>query len=266
MSAVETLMRPVTGNPFDMTGEVALITGAGGGLGRRFASVLAANGAKVIVSDLTPETTDDVVRDLRREHETISGIAIDVTDPASIEAGLDAAAGDVGPVSVLVNNAGTAAEKSALRITPDDWRRMMAVNLDGAFFVAQGVARRMVKSGRGGAIVNVASILGLKVHPRVTHYAVSKAGVVQMTKALALELARSGIRVNAIAPGSFDTGMTSGLLKSTYGKAMIARVPARRIGSGNELDGALLLLASGASRYMNGAVVTVDGGHSLVIP
>jgi NAD(P)-dependent dehydrogenase (short-subunit alcohol dehydrogenase family) len=263
MNAVGT---PVTGNPFDLAGEVALVTGAGGGLGRRFAAVLAANGARVVVSDLSADVAAEVAGGLADAGFEVASVAMDVADPWSVTAGIDRARQPFGPVTVLVNNAGTAAEKSVLRITPDDWRAMMAVNLDGAFHVAQGVARRLIRADRGGAIVNVASILGLKIHPRVAHYAVSKAGVVQLTRALALELARSGIRVNAIAPGSFESGMTSGLLKSTYGQQMIARVPARRVGGAHELDGALLLLASPASRYMNGTVVTVDGGHSLVIP
>lgn len=257
---------PAPANPFDLTGEVALVTGGGGGLGRRFARVLAANGARVVVSDLSAGVCETVAGELREEGFEAAATALDVTDPDSIEAGLDAAEAAFGTVTVLIGNAGTAGEKSVLRIGREDWRRMMDVNLDGAFFMAQAAARRMVRARSGGAIVNIASILGLKVHPRVTHYAVSKAGVVQMTRALALELARSNIRVNAIAPGSFETGMTSGLFKSAYGKAMIGRVPLRRIGREAELDGALLLLASKASSYMNGAVITVDGGHSLVIP
>lgn len=258
-------MTPATGNPFDLTGQVALVTGGAGGLGRRFARVLAANGAAVAVADLDAAAAGEVSAGLQADGYRAFGLGMDITDPAAVAAGLDRAEAALGNVSVLVNNAGTAAEKSVLRITPEDWRQMMSVNLDGAFFVAQAVARRMVETGAGGVIVNVASILGLKVHPRVAHYAVSKAGVVQFTKAMALELARADVRVNAIAPGSFETEMTSGLLKSTYGKSMIDKVPAQRVGEARELDGALLLLASKASAYMNGSVVTVDGGHSLVI-
>ncbi|VAW16898.1 3-oxoacyl-[acyl-carrier protein] reductase [hydrothermal vent metagenome] len=253
-------------NPFDLAGEVALVTGGGSGLGRRFCTVLAVNGARVVVSDRRLDAATEVADHLVSGGHQAIATGIDVTDVHSIAAGFDAAEAAFGTVTISVGAAGAAAEKSALRITPNDWRAMMAVNLDGAWFTAQTAARRMVRAKTGGSIINIASIMGLKVHPRVAHYAVSKAGVVQMTKALALELARSNVRVNAIAPGSFDTGMTSGLLKSTYGKAMIGRVPMRRAGGLGELDGAMLLLASKASSYMNGTVITIDGGHSLVIP
>lgn len=251
---------------FDLNGEVALVTGGGGGLGRRFCALLAANGARVVVTERVVDVAVKIAEELKAEGCNAIGLGLDVTDPASIKAGFDAAEAAFGTVTITVTNAGTAAEKSALRITAEDWRHMMAVNLDGAWATAQTAAQRMVRAKSGGSIVNIASILGVKIHPRVAHYAVSKAGIVQMTKALALELARSNIRVNALAPGSFDTGMTSGLLKSTYGKAMIGRIPARRVGLAAELDGAFLLLASKASSYMNGTVVTVDGGHSLIIP
>jgi len=143
---------------------------------------------------------------------------------------------------------------------------MMAVNLDGAWLTAQTAAKRMVKAKSGGAIIPIASILGQKSHARVAHYSVSKAAVIQMTKSLSLELVRSNIRVNAIAPGAFDTGMTSLLFDSSFGQAMIGKIPLRRVGEMEELDGALLLLASNASSYMNGDVITVDGGQTLVIP
>jgi len=253
-------------NPFDITGDVALVTGGGGGLGARFCTVLGANGARVVVADRDHDAARTVADDLERQGYEAVAVEVDVTDVPSIARGFDAAEARFGTVTIAVGGAGTAAEKSVLRITPEDWRAMMAVNLDGAWATAQIAAQRMVRARSGGAIINISSILGLKVHPRVAHYAVSKAGVIQMTKALALELVRSGIRVNAIAPGSFETGMTSGLLASSYGKTMIARVPMRRAGLQNELDGALLLLASKASNYMNGSVLTVDGGHGLVIP
>ncbi len=253
-------------NPFDITGDVALVTGGGGGLGARFCTVLAANGARVVVADQNHDAANEVAEDLVRQGYEAIAVKVDVTDVPSIEKGFDTADSHFGTVTIAVGGAGTAAEKSALRITPEDWRAMMAVNLDGAWSTAQIAAQRMVRAKSGGAIINISSILGLKIHPRLAHYAVSKAGVIQMTKALAIELVRSGIRVNAIAPGSFETGMTSGLLASTYGKTIIARVPMRRAGLLNEMDGALLLLASKASGYMNGSILTIDGGHGLVIP
>lgn len=256
----------IRANPFDLSGEVALVTGSGGGLGSRFVKVLAANGAKVAVTDRRKEVAERIAGELRDEGYEAIGVAIDVTDIGAIEAGFDAAEAAFGTVTITVGNAGMGGEKSVLRISPDDWRQMMGVNLDGVWHTAQTAAKRMVRAKADGAIINIASVLGQKIHPRVAHYAVSKAGVIQMTKALGLELARSQIRVNCLAPGSFDTGMTAAMLKTTFGQSMISRIPARRVGQVNELDGALLLLASKASTYMNGMVITVDGGHSLVIP
>jgi NAD(P)-dependent dehydrogenase (short-subunit alcohol dehydrogenase family) len=253
-------------NPFDLAGEIALVTGAAGGLGRRFCAVLAANGAHVVATGPHIATVEELAAELRRDGAQALAVELDVSDQDRIAAAFDAAEAAFGTVSILVNNAGVAGDRSALRVTPKEWRRIMAVNLDGAWWVAQEAARRMVRAGTAGAIVNLASILGLKVHQRVAPYAVSKAAVVQMTKALALEVARHGIRVNALAPGSFETGMTRDFLKSYYAQAMVKQIPLHRIGEAADLDGALLLLASRASSYMNGSVVTVDGGHSLVIP
>jgi len=211
-------------------------------------------------------TVEEVAAGLRRDGAEAKAVALDVAKEGQIPAAFDAAEAAFGTVDVLVNNAGVASDRSALRVSAREWRHVMAVNVDGAWMVAQEAARRMVAAGTGGTIVNIASILGLKVHQRVAPYAVSKAAVVQMTKALALELARHGIRVNALAPGSFESGMTAAFLKSYYAQAMVKQIPLARIGEAADLDGALLLLASEASSYMNGSVVVVDGGHSLVIP
>jgi NAD(P)-dependent dehydrogenase (short-subunit alcohol dehydrogenase family) len=186
-------------------------------------------------------------------------VALDVQDAAGVAAALDAA----GPLDVLVNNAGIAATRSFLDQTPEDWDSVMAVNLRGAFLVAQAAARGMVAAKRGGAIVNVASILGLRVITGVAGYTAAKAGLLQLTRQMAVELARHGIRVNALAPGYIASDINRDFFASEPGQAMVKRIPQRRLGHPGDLDGALLLLASDAGRHMTGSVVTVDGGHSI---
>ena len=188
-------------------------------------------------------------------------MALDVTDPASVEAAVARAAALAGPIDILVNNAGIADTKASIDLTEDDWRRVLDTNLDGAWRVAQAVARTMIAAGRPGSIVNIASILGLRQATHLLPYAAAKAALVQVTRSLALEWARHGIRVNAIAPGYVITEMNRDFFASEAGHAMAKRVPQRRVGSPGDLDGALLLLASGAGAYMTGSVVVVDGGH-----
>jgi NAD(P)-dependent dehydrogenase (short-subunit alcohol dehydrogenase family) len=184
-----------------------------------------------------------------------------VTDAASVARAFEAGAQALGTINVVVNNAGIAITRPLLDHTEDDWLQVIDVNLNGAWRVAQAAARHMVANGAGGSIVNVASILGLRVAAQVPSYAASKAALIQLTKAMALELARHRIRVNALAPGYIETGINRGFFASEAGQALIKRVPQRRIGKAEELDGALLLLASDAGAYMTGSVLTVDGGH-----
>ena len=200
-------------------------------------------------------------RDRRRQAVAPQPIALDVTDPASVARAFDEAAAALGAVTVVVNNAGIAITKPLLEHTEEDWQQVIEVNLNGAWRVAQAAARHMVKHAQGGSIVNIASILGLRVSAQVPSYAASKAALIQLTKAMALELARHRIRVNALAPGYVETGINREFFESDAGQALIKRVPQRRIGKPEELDGALLLLASDAGSYMTGAVLAVDGGH-----
>lgn len=238
-----------------LRGKRALVTGASSGLGAHFAQVLAAHGAEVILAARRVEALHAVATQVSASGPAQS-VALDVTD-ADSRAALVAA---TGPVDIFVNNAGLVREGAALRHGEADWDAVMDTNLKGMFFLAQALAPGMRERG-GGSIVNIASILGLRQAGGVLSYAVSKAGVIQLTKTLALEWARYGIRVNVIAPGYIDTELNRDFWQTDAGKALIMRIPQHRLGQLADLDGPLLLLASDASRYMTGTVVTVDGGH-----
>lgn len=249
---------------FDLQGRTAVVTGAFGGLGLHFARVLAGRGAQVALLgrriELGRQVAGEIGADLGRP-ESLRAYAVDVTDVASVAEGFARATTDLGVPTIVVNNAGTVLRAPSLEVADADWQAVVNVNLSGVFRTAQAAAREMVKAGVGGSIINIASILGLRVRPQVAAYAATKAAVVQLTHALALEWAVYGIRVNAIAPGYFETDINRDLLRSDAGKAIIARIPQQRVGQMPELDGPLLLLASDASSYMTGAVIPVDGGH-----
>jgi NAD(P)-dependent dehydrogenase (short-subunit alcohol dehydrogenase family) len=238
-----------------------LVTGASSGLGRHFAGTLAAAGAKTSLAARRESALAETVEQIRGSGGEGHSVVMDVTDAASIERALDAAEERFGPVQVLINNAGVTVTRAALELEEKDWDQVVDTNLKGVWLAAQSTARRMVRHGTGGSIVNIASILGLRVAGGVAPYAVSKAGVVQLTKSLTLEWARYKIRVNAIAPGYVQTELNSDLFESEAGKALIKRVLQRRLGEARELDEALLLLASDASTYMTGSVIAVDSGH-----
>lgn len=250
---------------FALDGKVALVTGASSGLGAHFAKVLAANGASVALTARRVDRLEQLAADLTANGARAAAIAMDVTDEASVANAVAAASDQLGPLDILVNNAGVPSAGRAIDTTDADWRQVMDVNLDGVFRVARESAKAMIAVGRGGTIINVASILGLGVLKGVAPYATSKAAVIQLTKALALELARDDIRINAIAPGYFVTELNAGFLESDAGERLKARVPMRRFGDLSDLDGPLLLLASDASRFMTGSVVTVDGGHTMAM-
>ncbi|KAA0688771.1 SDR family NAD(P)-dependent oxidoreductase [Azospirillum brasilense] len=244
-----------------LTNRTALVTGASAGLGRHFAGVLAAAGARVALAARRRESLDTAVAEIEAAGGQAIAVPLDVTDAASVRNGVREAAGTLGGLDILVNNAGATVAKPALDYAEEEWDRVIDTNLKGAFLTAQETARVMREQGRGGSIVNIASILGLRVAGHVVAYTASKAGLVQMTQALALEWARYGIRVNALAPGYMETDLNRDFLATDAGQALIRRVPQRRLGRLADLDGPLLLLCSDASAYMTGAVVPVDGGH-----
>jgi NAD(P)-dependent dehydrogenase (short-subunit alcohol dehydrogenase family) len=246
---------------FGLNGRHALVTGASSGLGRHFAGVLAAAGATVTVGARRVAALEQTVAAIRAAGGQANGVRLDVTDVGSVEQAFGDAEALSGPVGIVINNAGVTVTRAAIEMTADDWTSVIDTNLKGAWIVAQQAARRMIHHGAGGCIVNIASILGLRVAGGVATYAVSKAGLVQMTKSLALEWARHRIRVNALAPGYIETELNDAFFGSESGKALIRRIPQRRLGEARELDGPLLLLASDAGSYMTGSVLAVDGGH-----
>ena len=248
---------------FDLTGRVALVTGASSGLGVRFAEVLAANGAKVVLVARRLERLEA----LKQKIEAAGGQAIateaDVLDRAAMVRAFDAAEKAFGTVTILVNNAGVTHADRVADMPEETWRRITGTNLDAVLYWAQEAARRMIAGKKQGAIVNIASILGYGVAKGVAAYSVAKAGVVQLTRALAVELSFKGVRVNAIAPGYIVTEINDEYLKSR--PDMTRNIPVGRLGETRDLDGALLLLCSDAGRFMAGATITVDGGQILAI-
>ena len=248
---------------FDVSREVILITGASQGLGRQFARVLSAHGAAVALAARQTGKLKALEDEIKAKGGRAVAVEMDVTSAASIAKGLDAAESALGPITVLINNAGIAVEKLAVEKSEADWDAVIGANLKGAYFAATEVARRMIARKGGGNIINIASVLGFSVVKFIAPYAISKAGVVQATKALALELAASDIRVNALAPGYIDTDINHDVWETPAGEKLIKRIPQRRVGRESDLDGAIMLLASPASRYMTGSVVTVDGGFLL---
>jgi hypothetical protein len=244
---------------WSLKGRTALVTGASSGLGAHFAQVLAKAGAEVIAAARREAALAVVGEKIRSAGGKCRTVQLDVSDPASIAS----AAAMFDGVDILVNNAGVTSEAGFLDQSESDWDAVMDTNVKGMFLLTQAVARAMRAHGRKGSIINIASILGLRQAGGVAPYAVSKAAAIQLTKVSALELARFGIRVNALAPGYLATELNAEFWESEAGRAMIKRIPQRRLGQLEDLDGPLLLLASDASAYMTGSVIEIDGGHLL---
>ncbi len=247
---------------FNLTGRVALVTGASSGLGTQFAKALADNGAAVALVARRAERLADLQKSIQTAGGRAIAIEADVTDRAAVARAFDAAEKAFGTVTILVNNAGIAQSPTrAVEVTPEEWRKVLGLDLDAVFYNAQEAARRMLGVGKQGVVVNIASVIAFGASKGTAAYAVAKAAVVQVTKALAIELAFKGVRVNAIAPGWFVTEINDKFLLSEAGNAIKRSIPMGRFGEAGDLDGALLLLASDAGRYMSGATIVVDGGQ-----
>lgn len=242
---------------FDVKGRRALVTGASSGLGLHFARLLAAMDAHVTLAARRGDRLDAECAALRKDGKTAEAVTLDITD----QAGIQALIATTDPFDIVVNNAGISRPGALIDLPPQDWRDVIDTNLNGAFFVARNAAAAMRDAQKGGSIVNIASILGVRVAGGVGAYTAAKAGLVQMTRAMALEWARHGIRVNALCPGYIATDMNRAFFASDPGKAQIRRVPQRRLGEPADLDGALLLLASDAGRFITGVDLAIDGGH-----
>lgn len=244
-------------------GRRALVTGASSGLGAHFAKLLAEGGVQQLFVAARRadglEKTRETCRSMGAAH--VSSIVLDVTDEQSVTHSFDEIK-DAGGIDLLVNNVGIATQGAAIDVPPTEFDRVMDTNLRSAWLCAQAAGRMMIGSS-GGDIVNIASILGLRVGNSVAPYAISKAALVQMTKALAIEWARHDIRVNALAPGYIETDLNREFFETDGGRALVKRVPMRRLGRLDDLDSPFVLLASGSSRYLTGAVLTVDGGHHI---
>jgi NAD(P)-dependent dehydrogenase (short-subunit alcohol dehydrogenase family) len=244
---------------FDLTGKVALVTGASSGLGMHFARCLGEAGATVVLAARRIDRLESLQADLAQQKVKASAVELDVQSAESIGAALE----QMGAIDIVVNNAGISIVKPALDMPEKDWDAVVDTNLRGAWLVAQAMAKRWVAGKRPGIIVNIASILGLRTIGQVVPYNASKAGLIHLTRVLAMEWARHDIRVNAICPGYIETEMNSDFWKTPGGQRLIERIPQRRIGKPEHLDGALLLLCSEAGAFMTGSVVTVDGGHTV---
>jgi NAD(P)-dependent dehydrogenase (short-subunit alcohol dehydrogenase family) len=258
----------------NLEGKIALVTGASSGLGNRFARVLSRAGATVVLAARRMER----LKELRAEIEAEGGEAhvalLDVTDQASIESAVAHAESAAGPIDILVNNSGVANTQRLIDVTPADYDFVMRTNTEGAFFVAQAVAKRMIARAKANAdagnpdksarIINIASVGGLRVLPQIGVYCMSKAAVIHMTRAMAVEWGRYGINTNAICPGYIRTEINEAQFDSDAGQKLVSLLPRRRVGDPSDLDGLLLILSADESRFINGSIITADDGQSAL--
>jgi NAD(P)-dependent dehydrogenase (short-subunit alcohol dehydrogenase family) len=248
---------------FDLKGQVALVTGASSGIGRHLAELLATAGAKVALAARRIDRLAEVAEGIRAEGGDCLPIACDVTRADDVAAAVAAAETGLGSVSILVNNAGVVVSKPLFEHTEADWDHVVDTNLKGTWLVAREFAHHLVEQKRPGRIINITSVLASRTIGRVPAYCAAKAGLTHLTQVLAMELARHGILVNALAPGYVETDFNRAFFQTEPGKALISRIPLKRLGQTEDLDGALLFLASPASAYVTGAVIAVDGGHGV---
>lgn len=250
---------------FSLQGKTILITGGATGLGKHFAQLYSEYGAHVIVCARRISKLQSLVAIIQEAGGIASYYAMDVTDAAQVQSVFQEiyASLDGGFVDVLVNNAGVVAEPMLLELEESQWDSVLDTNLKGAWLLAQEFARQLIARQQSGSVINIASILGVCAQKGTGPYGASKAGLVHLTRDMALEWARYAIRVNAILPGYYATDLAEDFLQTEQAKAMIKRIPQRRLGNVEDLSGAMLLLASDASRYMTGSTITIDGGQSI---
>ena len=249
---------------YNIAGKVALVTGASSGLGRQAALALAGAGAKVAVSARRVDRLDALVAEIANAGGQAMAFDLDVRDIATIDGVVGAVEAAMGPINILVNNAGVSVVKRPENFTLEDYDYVQETNVKGPFFLAQSVGRGMIKRGQGGKIINISSMMALRVFGKLTLYAMSKAAIAQMSKQLALEWARHDIQVNAICPGYIETEMNADHWRTPAGHGMIEAMPRRRIGTPEVMDGLLLLLASSQSDYMTGTLIPVDDGQVMM--
>ena len=255
----------------DLSGRVAFITGASSGLGAQFARTLARAGAGVVLASRRVEKLKELRARIEGEGGDAHVIELDVTDHDSIKSAVAHAETEMGSIDILVNNSGVSTTQRIQDVTPDDYDFIFDTNVKGAFFVAQEVGKRMLARSRGaapgsftgGRIINIASMAGLKVLPQIGAYCMSKAAVVQMTKAMAMEWGRFGINVNAICPGYIDTEINHHHWSTEQGQKLIAMLPRKRVGNPQDLDALIVMLASDQSHFINGAVIAADDGFAV---
>ena len=249
-------------DPYNLESKVVLVTGASQGLGKQFAELLCAKGARVALAARQVAKITSLKEELEAKGGIAYAVEMDVLDKQSISDCVEVVEHELGSIDVLVNNAGIAINKFFLDVTEEEYDSVLGTNLKGCFFCAQAVAKKMANR-KSGSIINISSVLGTRPIGTLTTYCASKAGLNQLTATMALELARSGVRVNAIAPGYIETPMNSDFFKTGPGQALINSVPQRRLGQLEDLDGTVLLLASDASKFITGTVITVDGGFTV---